>query len=180
MIYRTFTFPVIKYSANIIIRDDALSTGLRSTWFFMSTIYSELETTPTPQRMAVHAKQIALRMAETANAMIARIADSRPTKDEIREVMRQTLEHAERFLKTVSSYYQAARQSRFAAVVRVANRMVASARRHANKILREVAKYLRQFRAARDVVRVFLGYQSWLEEIHFSEHIESAVGDVRG
>lgn len=45
--------------------------------------------------------------------------------------------------------------------------------------LRRLAAYLEQFELVREVVRVYVDYQSWLEEVHFTEHLEKAAGEFK-
>ena len=45
--------------------------------------------------------------------------------------------------------------------------------------LRQVSSYLEQFQLAKEVVKVYVDYQSWLEEVHFTEHLEKAAGEFK-
>jgi len=43
-----------------------------------------------------------------------------------------------------------------------------------------VSVYLKQFRIVMQIVEAFHTYQTWLEEIHFTEHVEAAVTTLQG
>ena len=46
-------------------------------------------------------------------------------------------------------------------------------------MLSKLSVYLRQYEIFVELSNIFFEYQSWLEEIHFSQHIEDALGDSK-
>ncbi len=55
---------------------------------------------------------------------------------------------------------------------------VSGARRDLLSLAAEASDYLRQFHAFREVVETYLDYQSWLEEIHFSQRVGEVLGSA--
>ena len=45
-------------------------------------------------------------------------------------------------------------------------------------IAKEFSRNFKQFKALKEMVQLYYDYQSWLEELHFSQHLEDACDDV--
>ena len=43
----------------------------------------------------------------------------------------------------------------------------------------QVSGFLKQFRVVNEAVAFYYEYQSWFEEIHFSQHLENAVQQLQ-
>lgn len=84
-----------------------------------------------------------------------------------------------RLLSTTAHFYRTVTRSYTGRLCLILKDGLMSLKTDVLNVLRKVSKYLEQFYFVREIVTAYYDYQSWLEEIHFSQHVEEALGDVK-
>ena len=82
-------------------------------------------------------------------------------------------------LSTVSRLYKTVTRSYTGKLCLLLKDGLMSLKTEVLHVLRTVSVYLEQFHFVREVVQSYYDYQSWLEEVHFSQHLEEALGEVK-
>lgn len=58
-------------------------------------------------------------------------------------------------------------------------RLIANIAVNFRKAVNEILQVLSQYKAGQDLMNVYYEYQSWLEEIHFSQHVEQTLFKIQ-
>jgi hypothetical protein len=157
-------------------RDIIVSNVMEGIWFAVSYVVPYVQEGYNTGYISIAVHDLTSAVAYVLRDLYA----LRPTSGDVEGTAKVLLEWTVDVLESVSEYFRRANKSPLVAFCRAARTYLGQVRRSVVTAFKQTSQYLRQFRVARELIETFVEYQSWLEEIHFSQTVEDAIGDVRG